>query len=85
MMRGKISIQQSRGSMTIIHKSGENSKNADGLSIWALLNTSDNPANDPKDEEIFPIQGIHVSDMDKAIFECFQRRYDKDSELLKLV
>jgi hypothetical protein len=36
------------------------------LSRWALPNTPDNPAWDPEDEDIFPILGIHVCDLDEA-------------------
>jgi len=85
MLRWQIAIQQYRGNMTIIHKAGEKHKNADGLSRWALPNTPDNPAYDPEDEDIFPILGIHMSDMDKVFFECVQKSYDQNSELLKLV
>ncbi|MBW0490704.1 hypothetical protein O181_030419 [Austropuccinia psidii MF-1] len=49
MLRWQISIQDYGGNMTIVHKSGNIHKNADGLSRWALPNTPDNysyvPAN----------------------------------------
>ncbi|MBW0529398.1 hypothetical protein O181_069113 [Austropuccinia psidii MF-1] len=44
MLRWKIAIKEYRGNMTMVHKAGNIYKNADGLSIWALTNTSDNPA-----------------------------------------
>ena len=51
MLRWQLAIQQYRGSMTIVHKSGSNHRNADGLSRWALPNTPKNPAWDPEDED----------------------------------
>ncbi|MBW0497632.1 hypothetical protein O181_037347 [Austropuccinia psidii MF-1] len=44
MLRWKIAIQEYRGNMKIVHKAVNIHKNADGLSRWALPNTSDNPA-----------------------------------------
>ncbi|MBW0519185.1 hypothetical protein O181_058900 [Austropuccinia psidii MF-1] len=44
MLRCQISIQEYRGNMTIVHKSGNIHKNADGLRWWALANFPDNPA-----------------------------------------
>ncbi|MBW0544543.1 hypothetical protein O181_084258 [Austropuccinia psidii MF-1] len=44
MLRWQIAIQEYRGNMTIVHKSGNIHKNADGLSRWALANTPENPA-----------------------------------------
>ncbi|MBW0465928.1 hypothetical protein O181_005643 [Austropuccinia psidii MF-1] len=44
MLRWQISIQEYRGNMTIVHKSGNIYKSADGLSRWALENTPENPA-----------------------------------------
>ncbi|MBW0494648.1 hypothetical protein O181_034363 [Austropuccinia psidii MF-1] len=44
MSRWQIAIQEYRGNMTIVHKSGNIHKNAYGISRWALANTPDNPA-----------------------------------------
>ncbi|MBW0486599.1 hypothetical protein O181_026314 [Austropuccinia psidii MF-1] len=44
ILRWQITIQEYRGKMTIVHKAGNIYKNADGMSRWALANTSDNPA-----------------------------------------
>ncbi|MBW0562077.1 hypothetical protein O181_101792 [Austropuccinia psidii MF-1] len=44
MLRWQISIQEYRGNMTIVHKSGNIWKNVNGLSRWALANTPENPA-----------------------------------------
>ncbi|MBW0584751.1 hypothetical protein O181_124466 [Austropuccinia psidii MF-1] len=56
MLRWKISIQEYRGNMTIVHESGNIQKNAYGLSRWALANTPDNPAWVPQEEQ--HIEGI---------------------------
>ncbi|MBW0552102.1 hypothetical protein O181_091817 [Austropuccinia psidii MF-1] len=44
MLRWQIAIPAYRGNITIVRKSGNIHKNADGLSRWALANTPDNPA-----------------------------------------
>ncbi|MBW0585718.1 hypothetical protein O181_125433 [Austropuccinia psidii MF-1] len=44
MLKWQIAIQEYRGNMTIAKKAGNIHKNADGLSRWALANTTDNPA-----------------------------------------
>ncbi|MBW0578436.1 hypothetical protein O181_118151 [Austropuccinia psidii MF-1] len=44
MLRWQIAIQKFRGNMTIVHKSGNIHKNANGLCRWSLANTPDNPA-----------------------------------------
>jgi hypothetical protein len=85
MLRWQIAIQQYRGSMTIVHKAGAKHRNADGLSRWALPNTPDNPAWDAEDEDIFPILGIHVCDLDIAFYELVQSSYKDDLEMLKLI
>ncbi|MBW0518422.1 hypothetical protein O181_058137 [Austropuccinia psidii MF-1] len=43
MLRWQIAIQEYGGNMTIVYKSGNIQKNADGLSRWALANTPENP------------------------------------------
>ena len=73
MLRWQIAIQQYRGQMTIIHKEGAKHKNADGLSRWALPNTPDNPAYEPEDDDMFPILGIHVRDLDEAFYELVRQ------------
>ncbi|MBW0531194.1 hypothetical protein O181_070909 [Austropuccinia psidii MF-1] len=63
MLRWQIAIQEYRGNMTIEHKSGNINKNADGLSRWALPNTTDNPAYVPKSAQSqIPIEGINITD-----------------------
>ncbi|MBW0568496.1 hypothetical protein O181_108211, partial [Austropuccinia psidii MF-1] len=62
MLRWQIAIQEYRGNMTIVHKSGNIHKNADGLSRWALANTPDNPAYVPLEAEPqIPIEGINIT------------------------
>ena len=85
MLRWQIAIQQYRGHMTIVHKAGIKHKNADGLSRWALPNTPENPAYVPENEDIFPILGIHVCDLDKAFYDNVKSSYKSNCELLKLV
>jgi hypothetical protein len=85
MLRWQIAIQQYRGHMTIIHKSGKKLSNADGLSRWALPNTPDNPAWDPEDEDIFPILGIHVCDLDEDYYTLIKDSYQSHPEFVKLI
>ncbi|MBW0589260.1 hypothetical protein O181_128975 [Austropuccinia psidii MF-1] len=59
MLRWQIAIQEYRGNMNIVHKSGIINKNADGLSRWALANTPENPAWVPHEEH--HIEGIFVT------------------------
>ncbi|MBW0569807.1 hypothetical protein O181_109522 [Austropuccinia psidii MF-1] len=61
MLRWKIAIQEYRGSITIVHKSGNIHKNADGLSRWALANTPEIPVWLPQEEH--HIEGICVKDI----------------------
>ncbi|MBW0589469.1 hypothetical protein O181_129184 [Austropuccinia psidii MF-1] len=64
MLRGQVAIQEYRGNMTIVHKSGNIHKKADGLSRWALANTPDNQAYVPLEAEPqIPIEGIHITDI----------------------
>ncbi|MBW0567382.1 hypothetical protein O181_107097 [Austropuccinia psidii MF-1] len=70
MLRLQIAIQEYRGNMTIVHKAGNIHKNADGLSRWALPNTSDNPAYVPTSAEPqIPIEGINIIDVGTEFFE----------------
>ncbi|MBW0571794.1 hypothetical protein O181_111509 [Austropuccinia psidii MF-1] len=50
--------------MTIVHKAGNSHKNSDGLIIWVLPNTPDNPAYVPTGSEPqIPIEGINNTDV----------------------
>ncbi|MBW0490697.1 hypothetical protein O181_030412 [Austropuccinia psidii MF-1] len=51
MVRWHIAIQDYRGNMTIVHKSGNIHKISDGLSRWELPNTHDNPSYVPANAE----------------------------------
>ncbi|MBW0590445.1 hypothetical protein O181_130160 [Austropuccinia psidii MF-1] len=68
--------------MTIVHKSGNIHKNADGLSRWALANTPDNPAWVPQEEH--HIEGICVTDIDTEFFNQVKEIYkiDKNCHIL---
>ncbi|MBW0501245.1 hypothetical protein O181_040960 [Austropuccinia psidii MF-1] len=62
MLRWKIAIQEYRGNMTIVHKSGSIHKNSYGLSMWALPNTPD----------------INITDVGTELFEEFTESYKQD-------
>ncbi|MBW0495608.1 hypothetical protein O181_035323 [Austropuccinia psidii MF-1] len=51
MLRCQIAIQEYRGNMTIVHKSGKIHKNSDGFSGWALVNTPEKLAWVPQEPE----------------------------------
>ncbi|MBW0517054.1 hypothetical protein O181_056769 [Austropuccinia psidii MF-1] len=59
--------------MTIVHKSGNIHKNEDGLSRWALANTSENPAWVPQEEH--HIEGICVTDIGTEFFNQAKESY----------
>ncbi|MBW0493108.1 hypothetical protein O181_032823 [Austropuccinia psidii MF-1] len=79
MLIWQIAIQEYRGNMTIIHKSGNIPKNADGLSMWELANTCNNPAYVPLEAEPqIPIEGINITDIGTEFFEEVRESYKKD-------
>ncbi|MBW0526702.1 hypothetical protein O181_066417 [Austropuccinia psidii MF-1] len=85
MLRWQIAIQEYRGNMTIVHKSGNIHKNADGLSRWALANTPDNPAYVPLEAEPqIPIEGINITDIGTELFEEVREssKQEKDCHIL---
>ncbi|MBW0545556.1 hypothetical protein O181_085271 [Austropuccinia psidii MF-1] len=61
MLRWQIAIQEYRGNMTIVQKSGNIHKNSYSLSRWALANTPENPAWVPQEEH--HIEGICVTNI----------------------
>ncbi|MBW0578460.1 hypothetical protein O181_118175 [Austropuccinia psidii MF-1] len=70
ILRWQISIQEYRGNMAIVHKSGSINRNADGLSRWPLSNTPDNPVYVPLEAEPqIPIEGINITDIGTKFFE----------------
>ncbi|MBW0551254.1 hypothetical protein O181_090969 [Austropuccinia psidii MF-1] len=64
--------------MTIVHKSGNIHKNADGLSRWALENTPENPAWVP--QEGHHIEGICVTDIGTEFFNQVKESYKMDKK-----
>ncbi|MBW0501457.1 hypothetical protein O181_041172 [Austropuccinia psidii MF-1] len=73
ILRWQIAIQEYGGNMTIAHKSGNIHKNADGLSRWALENTSENPAWVPQEEH--HIEGICFTDIGTEFFNQVKESY----------
>ncbi|MBW0518560.1 hypothetical protein O181_058275 [Austropuccinia psidii MF-1] len=76
MLRWQIAIQEYRGNMTIVHKSGNINKNADCLRISALANTPENSAWVPQEEH--HIEGICVTDIGTEFFNQVKERYKID-------
>ncbi|MBW0475002.1 hypothetical protein O181_014717 [Austropuccinia psidii MF-1] len=62
--------------MTIVHKSGNIHKNADGLSRWALANKPANPAWVLQEEH--HIKGICVTDIGTEFFNKVKESYNMD-------
>ncbi|MBW0549047.1 hypothetical protein O181_088762 [Austropuccinia psidii MF-1] len=62
--------------MTIVYKSGNIHKNADGLSRWALPNTAENPTWVPQEEH--HIEGICVTDISTEFFNKVEESYKRD-------
>ncbi|MBW0581934.1 hypothetical protein O181_121649 [Austropuccinia psidii MF-1] len=80
MLRWQIAIQEYGGNMTIAHKAGNIYKDADGLSMWALANTPDNPPYVPLEEEPqIPIEGINIADIGTEFFEEVGESYKQDN------
>ncbi|MBW0482964.1 hypothetical protein O181_022679 [Austropuccinia psidii MF-1] len=79
MLRWQIAIQEYRGNMTIVHKTGNIHKNAHGHSRWALANTPDNPAYLTLEAEPqIPIEGIQTTDIGTDFFEEVRESYKKE-------
>ncbi|MBW0557762.1 hypothetical protein O181_097477 [Austropuccinia psidii MF-1] len=76
MLRWQVSIQTYRENMTIVHKSGNIDKNADGLSRWALANTPKNLVWVPQEEH--HIEGICVTDIGTEFFNQVEESYKMD-------
>ncbi|MBW0522244.1 hypothetical protein O181_061959 [Austropuccinia psidii MF-1] len=76
MLRWQISIQDYRGNMTIVHKSGNIHKATDGLSRWALENTPENPAWVPQEEH--HIEDICVTDIGTEFIHKVKKSYKMD-------
>ncbi|MBW0512626.1 hypothetical protein O181_052341 [Austropuccinia psidii MF-1] len=79
MFRCQIAIQEYRGNMNIVHKAGNIHKNSDGLSMWELANTSDNPDYEPLEAEPqIPIKGINITDIGTELFEEVTEYYKQE-------
>ncbi|MBW0542523.1 hypothetical protein O181_082238 [Austropuccinia psidii MF-1] len=79
MVRWQIAIQEYRGNITIVHKSENIHKNADGLSGWELVNTPENPAYVPTSAEPqISIEGINTTDVGTEFFEEVRESYKQD-------
>ncbi|MBW0521425.1 hypothetical protein O181_061140 [Austropuccinia psidii MF-1] len=76
MLRWQIVIQEYRGNMTIVHKSGNINQNTDGLSRWSLANTPENPAWVPQEDH--HIEGICGSDISTEFFNQVKESYKLD-------
>ncbi|MBW0559303.1 hypothetical protein O181_099018 [Austropuccinia psidii MF-1] len=82
MCRWKIAIQAYRGNISIVHKAENIHNNADGLCMWALANTSDNPAYVALEAEPqIPIEGINIADIVTGSLEEVGEFYKKDNNL----
>ncbi|MBW0513625.1 hypothetical protein O181_053340 [Austropuccinia psidii MF-1] len=73
ILRWQISIQEYRGYMTIVHKSGNIHNNTDDLSRWALANTPENLAWVP--QEKYHIEGICVTDIGTEFLNQVEESY----------
>ncbi|MBW0549953.1 hypothetical protein O181_089668 [Austropuccinia psidii MF-1] len=82
MLRCQIAVQEYRGNMTIVHKSGNIHKYADGRSRWALANTPEHPAWVPQEEH--HIEGIGVTEIGTKFFNQVKESYkiDKNCHML---
>ncbi|MBW0563049.1 hypothetical protein O181_102764 [Austropuccinia psidii MF-1] len=76
MLRWQISIPEYELNMTLVHKSGNIHKSADGLSRWALSNTPENPAWVPQEEH--HIEGICVTYIGTEFFNQVNESYKMD-------
>ncbi|MBW0520767.1 hypothetical protein O181_060482 [Austropuccinia psidii MF-1] len=79
MLRWQRAIKEYRGNMNIVHKSGNIHKNANGLSRWALANTTHNPAYVPLEAEPqILIEGFNINDIGTEFFEEVRESYKQD-------
>ncbi|MBW0539621.1 hypothetical protein O181_079336 [Austropuccinia psidii MF-1] len=78
MLRWQIAIQEYRGNMTIVNKSGNIHKNADGIRRWALANPPKNPAWVPQEEN--HIEGICITDICTEFLNQAKESYKMDKK-----
>ncbi|MBW0593201.1 hypothetical protein O181_132916 [Austropuccinia psidii MF-1] len=78
MLTLQIAIQEYGGNITIVNKARNIHKKSDGLSKWALPNTSKNPSYVPKSAEPqIPIEGINITDVRTEFFEKLEKAISK--------
>ncbi|MBW0466099.1 hypothetical protein O181_005814 [Austropuccinia psidii MF-1] len=76
MLRWQISIQESKGNMTVVHKARNIDKNSDGFSRWELPYTPYNSSSVPSNAEPqIPIEGIAITDLETEFFEEVTESY----------
>ncbi|MBW0474986.1 hypothetical protein O181_014701 [Austropuccinia psidii MF-1] len=81
MSRWYIAIQEYRGNIPIVHKSGNIHRNADVLSRWELPNKPDNPSYVPANAEPqIQIEGINITCVGTEFFEEVRESYKKDEK-----
>ncbi|MBW0535532.1 hypothetical protein O181_075247 [Austropuccinia psidii MF-1] len=79
MLIWRISIEEYRGNMTIVHKDGNIHNNSDVLSRWELPNTPDTYSYVPTSAEPRnPIEGIIITDVWTEFFYEVRESYNKD-------
>ncbi|MBW0539093.1 hypothetical protein O181_078808 [Austropuccinia psidii MF-1] len=76
MLRWQISIQEYKGNITIVHKSGNIHENADVLNRWALANKPGIFKWLPQEEHY--IEGICVTEIGTEFFNKVKERYNMD-------
>ncbi|MBW0483086.1 hypothetical protein O181_022801 [Austropuccinia psidii MF-1] len=76
ILRWNTAIHKYRGNITIVLKSENIHKNADGLDRWALANTPENPAWVPQEENY--IEEIFFTDISTEISNQVKEIYKKD-------
>ncbi|MBW0541670.1 hypothetical protein O181_081385 [Austropuccinia psidii MF-1] len=79
MSRSQIAIQEYRGNMTIVNKSGNIYNTSDGFSQWEVPNEPYNPAYVPANvEPQIQSEGINITDMGTEFFEELRKYSKKD-------
>ncbi|MBW0538278.1 hypothetical protein O181_077993 [Austropuccinia psidii MF-1] len=76
VLRWQIAIQEYRGNITTVHKSGNIHKNADGLNRWATADIPENQEWVPQEEH--HIEGVCVTDFGTEFFNQVKETYKMD-------
>ncbi|MBW0493960.1 hypothetical protein O181_033675 [Austropuccinia psidii MF-1] len=77
MLIWQIAIQEYRGNITIFYKSGNIHKSSYGLSRWAIVNTPENQALVPQEEN--QIEGICVTDIGTEFSNKVNKSFKMDN------